>query len=105
MRICNFSKGDKDQIDNRDYRENIAYCQELMNIVYEVRHLEGVKVNFGVSESDYVATAIQQQEGGQSISQLIHSNARVMIEQQQYFFETLWNKAIAAEQRIRELRD
>jgi two-component system sensor histidine kinase VicK len=83
--------------------KNIAYCKELMNIVYELRHLEGVKVNFGVSESDYVATAIQQQGQGQPNSQLVHSSARVMIEQQQYFFETLWNKAIPAEQRIKEI--
>jgi two-component system sensor histidine kinase VicK len=76
-----------------------------MNIVYELRHLENIKVNFGVSESHYVASAIQQQEGGRSISQLIHSNARAMIEQQQYFFETLWSKAIPAEQRIREIEE
>jgi two-component system sensor histidine kinase VicK len=81
--------------------KNIEYCKELMNIVYELRHLEGVKGNFGVSESDYIATAIQQE--GRPILQLIHSNARVMIEQQQYFFETLWSMAIPAEQRIREI--
>jgi nitrogen-specific signal transduction histidine kinase len=81
--------------------KNIEYCKELMNIVYELRHLEGVKGNFGVSESDYVATAIQQE--GRPIPQLIHSNARVMIEQQQYFFETLWSMATPAEQRIREI--
>ncbi len=28
-----------------------------------------------------------------------------MIKQQQYLFETLWNQAIPAEQRIRELED
>jgi signal transduction histidine kinase len=74
-----------------------------MKIVYELRHLEGIRGNFGVSESDYIATAIQQE--GRPIPQLIHSNARAMIEQQQYFFETLWNKAIPAEQRIREIEE
>jgi two-component system sensor histidine kinase VicK len=98
-------RGIKTRLITEITKKNIAYCKELMNIVYKVRHLEGVKVNFGVSESDYLATAIQQQEEGQSISQLIHSNARVMIEQQQYFFETLWNKAIPAEQRIREIEE
>jgi two-component system, OmpR family, sensor histidine kinase VicK len=85
--------------------ENVAYCKELMNIVDELRHIEGVKGNFAVSESDYIATAIQQQQGQQVIPQLIHSNAQAMIEQQQYFFETLWNTAISAEQRIRELEE
>jgi signal transduction histidine kinase len=98
-------RGIKTRLITEITEKNIAYCKELMKIVYELRHLEGVKVNFGVSESDYVATAIQQQEEGRSISQLIHSNARVMIEQQQYFFETLWNKAIPAEQRIREIEE
>jgi two-component system sensor histidine kinase VicK len=84
--------------------KNIGHCKELMNMVYELRHLEGIKVNFCVSESDYVATAIEQQEG-RSISQLIHSNARAIVEQQQYFFETLWDKAIPAEQRIIEIEE
>jgi two-component system, OmpR family, sensor histidine kinase VicK len=83
--------------------KNIEYCKELMKIVYELRHLEGIKGNFGVSESDYIATAIQQE--GRPIPQLIHSNASAMIEQQQYFFETLWNKAIPAEQRFREIEE
>jgi two-component system, OmpR family, sensor histidine kinase VicK len=83
--------------------KNIVYCKELMKIVYELRHLEGVKGNFGVSESNYIATAIQQE--GRPISQLIHSNARVMIEQQQYFFQTLWDKATSAQIRIREIEE
>ena len=83
--------------------KNIVYCKELMKIVYELRHLEGVKGNFGVSESDYIATAIQQED--RPISQLIHSNARVMIEQQQYFFQTLWDKATPAQVRIREIEE
>lgn len=83
--------------------KNIAHCKELMKIVYELRHLEGIKGNFGVSESDYIATAIQRE--GRPISQLIHSNARVMIEQQQYFFQTLWDKATPAQIRIREIEE
>jgi hypothetical protein len=33
------------------------------------------------------------------------STVRVFVEQQQYFFETLWSKAIPAEQRIREIEE
>ncbi|MBD0359412.1 MAG: hypothetical protein ICV56_01700 [Nitrososphaeraceae archaeon] len=99
-------RGIKPRLITEITENNIAYCKELMNIVYELRHLEGVRVNFSVSESGYIATAIQQQEEGQpSISQLIYSNARVMIEQQRYFFETLWNKAIPAEHKIREIEE
>ena len=84
--------------------KNVAYCKELMKIVGDLKHLEGIKASFGVSESDYVAMAIEEQEGV-SISQLIHSNARVIIEQQLYIFETLWKQAIPAEQRIREIEE
>jgi two-component system, OmpR family, sensor histidine kinase VicK len=98
-------RGIKTRLITEITEKNIAHCKELMNIVHKLRHLEGVKVNFSISESDYVASANQQYEEGRSISQLIHSNARAMIEQQQYFFETLWNKAIPAEQRIREIEE
>ena len=83
--------------------KNIQYCKELKKIVYELRHLEGVKGNFGVSESDYIATAIQQE--ARPIVRLIHSNAKAMIEQQQYFFQTLWSKAIPAKQRFKEIEE
>ena len=35
--------------------ENITYCKELMSIVDELRHLEGIKGNFMVSESEYLS--------------------------------------------------
>ena len=84
--------------------KNVAYCKELMKIVGDLKHLEGIKASFGVSESDYVVMATEEQEGI-PISQLIHSNARVIIEQQVYIFETLWKQAIPAEQRIREIEE
>jgi two-component system sensor histidine kinase VicK len=36
---------------------------------------------------------------------MVVSTVRVFVEQQQYFFETLWSKAIPAEQRIREIEE
>jgi two-component system, OmpR family, sensor histidine kinase VicK len=80
---------------------NIEYCKELRKIVYELRHLDDVKGNFAVGDSDYIATAIQEE--ARPIARLIHSNAKAMIEQQQYFFQTLWSKAIPANQRFKEI--
>jgi hypothetical protein len=85
-------------------KENIAYCKELMKIVYELRHLEGIKGNFGISELDYIAPAIQT-ENYHIPPQIIHSNTRGMIEQQQYLFQTLWDKATPAQIRIREIEE
>lgn len=83
-------------------RENLHYCKELMKSG-EVRHLEGIKGNFGVSENDYIATATHQE--AQPHVQLVHSNVRPFVEQQKYVFQTLWDKAIPAEQRIKEIED
>jgi two-component system sensor histidine kinase VicK len=83
--------------------ENIDYCKQLIKRVHELRHLEGIKGNFGISDSDYMATVIQNES--YSIPKLIHSNVRAMIEQQQSIFQTLWDKATPAEIRIRELEE
>jgi two-component system, OmpR family, sensor histidine kinase VicK len=83
-------------------KENLEYCKELENYV-QLRHLDGLRGNFAVSETEYVATAILNEK--EPVTQTIYSNAKVILEQHRYFFETLWNKAIPAEQRIRELEE
>jgi two-component system, OmpR family, sensor histidine kinase VicK len=79
---------------------NISYCKELMKY-QEIRHLEGIKGNFDVSERDYFGYLISKEN--EPITQGIYSNVRRFVEDQQYLFSTLWEKAIPAEQRIREI--
>lgn len=81
-------------------KENLEHCKQLENYV-QLRHLGGVRGNFAVSETEYVATAIVDEK--EPVTETIYSNAKVVLEQHRYFFETLWNKAIPAEQRILEL--
>jgi two-component system, OmpR family, sensor histidine kinase VicK len=84
-------------------KENISSCKEIMKIA-ELRHLDGVKGGFVVSdEKVYVATAILQMEN--PVIQLIYSNVKAIVEQQQYIFNTLWDKAIPSKQRIREVEE
>jgi two-component system sensor histidine kinase VicK len=83
--------------------ENIAYCKELMKIT-EVRHLDGIKGNFMVSELEYLAPAAAQAMSYVA-SQIIYSNLKEIVGHQQYIFDTLWNKAIPATKRIREIED
>ncbi|HYA81821.1 MAG TPA: ATP-binding protein [Candidatus Bathyarchaeia archaeon] len=83
--------------------ENISYCKELMKIA-DVRHLDGIKGNFMVSEKEYLAPAASN-DTSNIASQIIYSNLHVIVEHEQYIFETLWTKAIPAEQRIREIED
>jgi two-component system, OmpR family, sensor histidine kinase VicK len=86
-------------------KDNISYCKEMLKFA-EIRHLDGVKGNFEVSdEREYVGTANlkQPEEQEQSIPQLIHSDVKEVVEQQQYVFDSFWNRAIPSEQKIREI--
>ena len=74
-----------------------------MKFVEELRHMNGVKGNMAVSETEYVATAVLQES--QPITQTIYSNAKAILEQHRYFFENLWNNATPAAQRIKEIEE
>jgi two-component system, OmpR family, sensor histidine kinase VicK len=82
--------------------QNISYCKEIMNIG-DVRHLEGIKGNFVIADRAKYAGIANTHDG--KIAQLISSNVMAFVEQQQYFFEMLWNKAIPAKKRIREIEE
>jgi two-component system sensor histidine kinase VicK len=79
---------------------NLKYCKDLEGIV-ELRHLEGVKVNFIVTETEYLA--IGTSEENRAGSQAIYSIEKALVEQQNNVFETLWNNATPSEQRIKEI--
>ena len=84
--------------------ENISFCKELISIVDEFRHTEGIKANFMISETEYLAPIILYRKGEIS-SKIIYSNIREVIEHQQYIFDSFWSKAIPAEQRIIEIEE
>jgi two-component system, OmpR family, sensor histidine kinase VicK len=84
--------------------ENISYCKELIKIVDELRHLDGIKGNFMISESEYLAPAVLFEKGNVA-AQIIYGNVKEIVEEHEYMFDTLWSKAISAEQRIREIEE
>ena len=84
-------------------KENIHYCKELMKF-QEMRHLDGLKGYFSIADGRLFNSHAHGQEG-KTLSHMIASTVRVFVEQQQFFFETLWSRAIPAEQRIRELEE
>jgi signal transduction histidine kinase len=95
-------KGIKQRLITEITTDNIEYCKELLKFTDEVRHIDGIKGNFSVSDGkEYVAAAIIQEE--QDITQLIFSNVKQIVEQHQHLFETLWSKAVPAEDRIKEI--
>ena len=87
-------------------KDNIQYCKELLKFAKEIRHLDGIRANFSVSETEYMASAtLQEEEQQQPIPQVIYSNVKDLVGQQKYVFESLWNRSIPADQRFREIED
>jgi two-component system, OmpR family, sensor histidine kinase VicK len=89
--------------------DNLSYCKELSKFA-ELRHLSGVKGNFEVSKNgirgakgEYIGTATLQK--AKPIAQLIHSNVKEIVEQEQFVFDTLWNKAIPFHVRLKEIEE
>ncbi len=83
-------------------RDNLPYCKEAMKFG-ELRHLDGIKGNFAVSEKEYMASATMQE--AELLQQVIYSNVKEVLEQQQYVFDSFWKKSVAAENRIREIEE
>jgi two-component system, OmpR family, sensor histidine kinase VicK len=81
--------------------ENIAHCKKLMKF-QELRHLDGLKGYLAITDGRYLSSHAYGQEG-KVLPHMVVTTVRIFVEQQQYFFETLWNKAIPAKQRIKEI--
>ena len=94
-------------------KDSIEFWKRAMKY-FEVRHLNGIKYVFRVNETEYqsvVTLGEEEEEEGQerskpssssSSSVLIYSNKKDTVKNQQILFNTLWDKAVPAEQRIRE---
>jgi two-component system, OmpR family, sensor histidine kinase VicK len=84
--------------------DNISYCKQLLTMVDELRHLNGIKGNLYIGDTAYIAPATFH-EKGKPASQIIYSNVKEIIEHQSYLFETLWSKAIPATERIKDIEE
>ena len=82
-------------------KENLQYCKELMKITDELRHMDEIEANFGLSETEYLGSITLQEDALQAT----YSNVKEVVEQQQFIFDTLWSKATPAEQKIREIEE
>lgn len=86
---------------------NIKYCKELAKLVKELRHLEGLRSNFTISESEYISllgsSTLNEKKDKKITTEVIYSDTKSFIEEQQYLFDILWDKAIPAENQIKEI--
>jgi two-component system sensor histidine kinase VicK len=85
-------------------RDNISHCKRLLRMVDELRHLDGIEGNFYISEKAYLAPATYH-EKGKPAEQIIYSNVNEIVKHQRYVFDSFWNRAIPAEQRIKDIEE
>jgi len=82
---------------------NVGYCKELMSVA-ELRHLDGIKGSFYVTEDEYVALSTLREKGEFS-EWMIYSDVKEIVEHQQYVFDSLWNTSTSAERKMLEIRN
>ena len=98
------TKGIRVRVLTEIFTDNVSYCKRLSALVHELRHLDGIKGSFYLSEAEYLAPAIFH-ERGKAASQLIYTNVKELVEHQQYVFDTLWDKSIPAQEKIKEIEE
>jgi two-component system, OmpR family, sensor histidine kinase VicK len=86
--------------------KNISYCKNMIKYFgAEIRHLDDVKGNFEISDDGKEYVAIVNLQEAKPLKQLIYSNLKEIGEQQQYIFDTLWNKTISLDEKIKEIEE
>jgi two-component system sensor histidine kinase VicK len=85
-------------------KDNLSYCKELMSIVDELRHLDGIKGNFMVSDTEYVAPLILF-EHRKIAPQAVYSNTKEVVEQQRYLFDNFWRQGVSGEKKIKQIEE
>ena len=83
--------------------DNIHYCKKMMEVA-EIRHLEGVRTNFAIADRKEVMLYGVSQESD-PLSQDIVTNVKGFVDAHQYMFKNLWNKAIPALDKIKEIEE
>jgi two-component system sensor histidine kinase VicK len=84
-------------------KNNILDCKKLMDCM-ELRHLDGLHGYFVVVDGKQFNSHAYGEEG-KSFPHMVTSTVKVFVQQQQYFFNTLWEKAIPAEQKMKEIEE
>jgi signal transduction histidine kinase len=85
--------------------DNIEYCKQIIekyNI--ELRHFSDIKFNLAISDGKESVGFTRFHEN-KALSEIIYSNAKEIVNQNKFVFETLWKKTIPFEERIREIEE
>ena len=79
-------------------KNNLPHCKEIAQFA-ELRHLGGVRGNFAVSDTEYLAGAMR----AGTLASLVYSDLKELVLQQRHVFDTLWEQAVPAKERMEQL--
>jgi hypothetical protein len=79
-------------------KDNLPHCMKIMQFA-ELRHLGGIRGSFAVSDTEYVAGAMR----GGTLASLVRSDLKELVLQQRHVFDTLWEQAAPAKERMERL--
>lgn len=82
-------------------KENIDSIKSLK--YHEIRHLNGIRGNFGIFDNRAYMVFIFHQENEQP-DQTLWSNSKVLVDKQQVLFDKLWSMAIPLSVRSKEIK-
>jgi hypothetical protein len=84
-------------------KQNLSHCKQIMARIDELRHLDGIGVNFVVTDAESVVMAPTFGPRDEVSMQVIHSDSESIVEYKRTCFDFLWNKAMPAHARMTEL--
>jgi phosphatidylserine/phosphatidylglycerophosphate/cardiolipin synthase-like enzyme len=86
--LDNKTKGIKLRILTEINKDNLYYSKELLSMVDELRHLDGIQGNFYVSEKEYAAAPalFHNRSKSSSYMMMIYSTTKEIVQHQQHIF-------------------
>lgn len=86
-------------------KDNLAYAKKQAARIDELRHLEGIRANFGISDSEAIAISPTSRSKGERNIQFLYSDSPEVVTFKQMIFDVLWERAAPAKSRIQELEE
>ena len=86
-------------------KDNFHHCKKLMARIDEFRHINGIGVNFVVTDSESLVMVPTTAPREEARLQVIHSDSESVVEYKRLCFTSLWDKAVPGQSRIHELED
>ena len=80
---------------------NLKFCKEMLNLVTDFRHIEGMNGGIAVNQSEYISTSVI--EADQPVTELYYTNLKPIVEQGQHIFDTFWRNSVSALSKINEI--